>query len=94
MSQILSPKLRRNGDMLMHWCPGCNARHMINIVRDDCGPAWDWDGSVDAPTFHPSINIVRRCHYFITGGLIQFCSDSTHALAGQIVPLPDFPEGQ
>jgi hypothetical protein len=30
------------------------------------------------------------CHSFVTDGQIQFLSDSTHALAGQTVPLPDF----
>lgn len=31
------------------------------------------------------------CHTFVTDGQIQFLSDCTHALAGQTVPLPDFP---
>jgi hypothetical protein len=31
------------------------------------------------------------CHYFITDGQIQFCSDCTHELKGQTVPLPDLP---
>lgn len=32
------------------------------------------------------------CHSFITDGRIQFLGDCTHALAGQTVDLPDFPE--
>lgn len=32
------------------------------------------------------------CHSFVTDGQIQFLSDSTHELAGQTVPIPDFPE--
>jgi len=32
------------------------------------------------------------CHSFVTDGHIQFLSDCTHSLAGQNVPLPDFPE--
>lgn len=32
------------------------------------------------------------CHYILTAGQLQFCGDSTHALAGQTVPLPDLPE--
>lgn len=28
------------------------------------------------------------CHSFVTEGRIQFCGDSTHALAGQTVDLP------
>ena len=31
------------------------------------------------------------CHYFLTGGQLQFCGDSTHALAGRTVDLPDLP---
>jgi Family of unknown function (DUF6527) len=31
-----------------------------------------------------------RCHSFVTDGQISFLSDSTHALAGKTVPLPDF----
>lgn len=30
-----------------------------------------------------------RCHSFVTDGRIQFLSDSTHALAGQTIDLPD-----
>lgn len=30
------------------------------------------------------------CHSFVTDGKIQFLSDSTHALAGQIVDLPEW----
>lgn len=29
------------------------------------------------------------CHSYVTDGNIQFLADSTHALAGQTVPLPD-----
>ena len=32
------------------------------------------------------------CHYFLRGGVIEFCSDSTHSLAGQTVPLPELPD--
>lgn len=31
------------------------------------------------------------CHYFIRAGRIEFCGDSTHALSGQTVELPDLP---
>lgn len=34
------------------------------------------------------------CHYFIRGGKIEFCGDSTHNLSGQTVDLPDIPEGK
>lgn len=32
------------------------------------------------------------CHYILTAGQMQFCGDSTHALSGQTVPLPDLPD--
>lgn len=31
------------------------------------------------------------CHTFIRGGMVQFLSDCTHALAGQTLPLPPLP---
>jgi hypothetical protein len=33
-----------------------------------------------------------RCHTFVRGGMVEFLSDCTHALAGQTLPLPDLPE--
>jgi len=32
------------------------------------------------------------CHSFVTAGMIQFLPDSTHALSGQTVPLPEWDE--
>jgi hypothetical protein len=96
MSFHLSTKLRDTGDgALMHWCPGCKGRHLIETQEPNVnGAMWKWDGNAETSTFSPSINIVGRCHYFITAGKIQFCGDSTHELAGQTVDLPDFPEGR
>lgn len=34
----------------------------------------------------------RVCHSFVTNSMIQFLSDCTHGLAGQTVPLPNYPE--
>ena len=31
------------------------------------------------------------CHSFIRGGMIEYLSDCTHLLAGQTIPLPDWP---
>ena len=31
------------------------------------------------------------CHSFVVNGLMQMLSDSTHALAGQTVPIPPWP---
>lgn len=74
-----------------HWCPGCQMNHVIytDPAAQANGHCWRFDGDLDAPSFEPSINIVGRCHYFVRKGRIEYCSDSTHALAGQIVDLPD-----
>jgi len=42
-----------------------------------------------APIFE---SIDARCHTFVTDGRIQFLSDCTHALAGQTVDMPPWPE--
>lgn len=39
----------------------------------------------------PQTKVHRVCHSFVTDGRIQFLGDCTHALAGQTVPLPDWP---
>lgn len=36
--------------------------------------------------------VPQRCHSFVRAGRIEFLSDCTHALAGQTVPLPAWPE--
>ena len=35
--------------------------------------------------------IPEVCHYFLTDGVLHFCGDCTHAMAGQSVPLPELP---
>lgn len=83
-----------HGLTYLHWCPGCERLHPINVGKPNSYNAiWKFDGNLEAPTFSPSINIVGQCHYIISGGNIQFISDSKHKLAGQTVPLPDIPEG-
>lgn len=32
------------------------------------------------------------CHYILTAGILNFCTDSLHELAGKSVPLPDLPD--
>lgn len=99
----LSRRLRSvEGGRLMFWCPGCDGAHQVN-VGDGPGPRWGYNGDPDAPTFTPSVLVTYNgadagkdgapsaiCHSFITDGRIQFLSDSTHALAGETVNIPDF----
>ncbi len=82
-------------------CPGCLEPHVIPTKPADRG--WDFTGDEDRPTFTPSILVhphgvlladgtvgqTPRCHSFVRDGRIEFLSDSTHALAGQTVDLPE-----
>jgi len=49
----------------MHWCPGCKGAHAINVEkpRADNGAKWSFDGSMESPTFGPSIRIFRYSKY-------------------------------
>lgn len=76
-------------------CPGCRGPQQLPVK----GPrAWAWNGSMDKPTFTPSILTTwtsgadsqkRICHSFVTDGHIKFLSDCTHKLAGQTIELSD-----
>lgn len=87
------------GNRLHFWCPGCNGAHGIQFGEGP-SPRWVWNGNAEKPTFTPSV-LVRRnfgedqhpevCHSFVIDGQIQFLGDCTHALAGQTVPIPEWP---
>lgn len=78
-------------------CPGCGRPHVVPTT----GPqAWGWNGDYARPTLTPSVVVrwrngdgddvpERVCHCFIRDGRIEFCSDSTHALAGKTVDVPE-----
>lgn len=59
-----------------------------------------WDViDTEAGTISPSVLVQGAneagptvCHSFVTAGRIQFLGDSTHALAGQTVDVPDWSE--
>jgi len=76
-------------------CPGCKGFHYIPTAKpNSIGARWNFDGNMEKPTFSPSIhqlpgNGVKRCHFHIIAGQIQYCTDSEHALAGQTVPMID-----
>jgi hypothetical protein len=82
------------------WCPGCDEPHLIptkGAVLSATNVNWGWNGSLEAPTFTPSIFYTdpgSRCHSLVTDGRIQFLGDSDHHLAGQTVELPDWPESE
>lgn len=39
----------------------------------------------------PKHDVPYVCHVFVTDGMIDFLGDCTHQLAGQKVPMPDWP---
>ncbi len=79
-------------------CPGCKSMHIFD-------KRWTFNGSLDLPTFNPSMNAswgpmpeghknagqVERCHSFVRDGKIQFLGDCTHAFANQTVDLLEIP---
>jgi hypothetical protein len=80
------------------WCPGCKINHSYVVQRKDpkdVGPVWQWNGSLEKPTFSPSLLVwgsrpEQRCHLFVTDGKIQFLGDCAHDLKNQTVPLLDY----
>lgn len=82
--------LKKTGDYVQFRCP-CGSVHGLPIGQGD-QPRWDWNGSMEKPTFTPSILVTwggtsRRCHSFVTDGQIKFEADCSHNLAGKTVPL-------
>jgi hypothetical protein len=94
------------------FCPGCKHAHMFPVDKkyyegssiygpDHKKPIWAFSGSLDAPTFSPSLRCffthpetkqeITTCHMVVTNGMIQFCGDCQHELKNQTVPVPDFP---
>lgn len=91
------------GKTLCFWCPGCDQSHCVRVVGRG---AWEWNDSVEAPTLKPSVLCIydsadagkdgappARCHSYVTDGKIHFLGDCTHALAGKVVDLPEWPYG-
>lgn len=79
-------------------CEGCGSPHAVYI--DGKGkPTWSFNGSVEKPTFKPSVlcrwtegenHTPKICHSFVTDGKIQYLNDCTHHLAGKTIELIDF----
>lgn len=100
----LSKILRNATDgRLTWWCPGCDSPHQV-AVGDGPRPRWGYNGNPESPTFTPSVLVSYTgpdadqdgappavCHSFIVDGRMQFLGDCTHKLAGQTVPIPEWP---
>ena len=94
MNPVLSRHQSEDGseETYQFWCPGCKCLHCAR-TKGKQGPIWEWNGSMDKPTFSPSIlyhgveGHRPRCHIFVRDGRIEFCSDSAHELAGKTVDM-------
>jgi Family of unknown function (DUF6527) len=89
----------------MFECPGCRGYHVVYVDphRSPNGSQWLFNGDIEAPTFEPSINYRIDyhvslgkspvvCHLYVTNGKLQFLDDCTHALKGQTIAMPEYPD--
>jgi hypothetical protein len=81
------------------FCPGCDEVHLFYTTGT---VVWAFDNNHESPTFTPSLLNTcpnhpdpkqRRCHLNLTTGKLQYHGDCSHALAGQLVDLPDWTWG-
>ena len=94
----LIPKIGDNDGTLWgyaFYCPGCEHAHIYYVH----GPV-TWEVDLEKLTATPSLKNTcpdhtdpakRCCHLNLTDGKLFFHGDSTHALKGQTVDLPDWP---
>lgn len=82
--------MAHHGRSLVFYCPGCRGIHVAEIEKPNAaGGMWTWNGSVDAPTLQPSLNVgPGHCHFFLVNGELQYLSDCKHNLAGRTIALP------
>lgn len=85
-----------NNQQVWFVCPGCKGHHAFTTKNGYGGPVWSWNGSIEKPTFQPSLMCNRgekdQCHSVVTDGKIHFCSDCHHDLKGQIIDIPEIDE--
>jgi hypothetical protein len=89
-------KVKDDDSRYLFQCPGCGFCHQVFVKNVGGNPVWGWNGSLEKPTFTPSIKTwwdtpTQRhvCHSFVTDGNIQFLEDCTHDLRGRTVELPE-----
>lgn len=95
--------LRRQVEAYSHWCPACKMLHQLpdRLTFDGNldSPTFTqslWHSGVRKLNVNgywsgkwartPSV-----CHYVLTAGMLNFCDDCTHDMAGKSVPIPTLP---
>ncbi|PSH05602.1 MAG: hypothetical protein CXZ00_00170 [Acidobacteria bacterium] len=79
---------RFDDEQVGFFCPGCKCWHGVRVAGEG-RKKWLWNGSMEAPTFTPNINIEGVCNSFVINGSITFLRDSSHSRSGQTVEIPD-----
>ena len=108
LSPFLWRRRRKDGQgaYYLHWCQGCGHTHTYP-VGGAYTTNWTYDGSIEAPSFSPSMLIYiperkledgtvlpqkTRCHYYVTAGKILYQGDCPHEYSGKTLPLAPIPE--
>ena len=83
--------------LAVFYCPACRREHPYNINNDNPKHNWSFNNDLDKPSFTPSLRVLdgkggTECHLFVTDGIIHYCGDCPHELAGKSVALPEISE--
>ena len=95
--RVLSARLAEvRAGVYRHWCPACDTYHDICTSQPTSRITYCiYDGEHESPTFSPAVRVRHGehlvCHYFLSEGILHFCEDSDHSLAGVSVELSKLP---
>lgn len=87
-------------------CPVCGWHEFPKVGKPNA--SWSFNGNYERPTFTPSMNEavgpfpedskwpgqIKRCHFVLTDGRLNFQGDCTHELAGQQRDLEPFSQAK
>lgn len=76
--------VQQREELLSFFCPGCKTSHSVQ-VGSDFGPNWTWNGSLEAPTFQPSVLVTG--HGLTDKGTADY---EAWCAAGCPMPAPEF----
>lgn len=81
--------------VLLHWCEGCGKGHAIDIhERNADGHVLGWNGDPHSPSIGETVRHVEGpsvCEYKLSGGVLAYTENCTHAFRGRIVHLKEYP---
>lgn len=88
----------QEGPDFMFWCPACQCGHGVWTTQPNghTGAVWEFNGNFESPTISPSLLIHHGkdgkeiCHVVVSLGILNYCSDCTHSMAGKSIPMEEF----